>query len=331
MEKHERVRAALRGEALDRPPYSFWTHLPGIDLDWQRLAEATAAFQSRYQLDFVKSMPNGFYCIEDWGARIDFSQIAAGGTGRVTHAPINRADDWQRIARVDVAQGAYGRELRHLEALVARLGPNVPLLATVFSPLTIAAKLSRDAHRSHLRAAPESVTGALETITAVTCEFVRAAIARGCAGMFFALQEATRAAFTEAEYARFGEPFDREVIAAADAAGGWFNVLHLHGEDTHFDLVASYDATALNWHIGETPPSIEAYRARGGARPIVGGLQRAHLTQCDRDAVGADLKRALDETRGRGILIAPACVIRHPVDETMLQWTARTLRDYRGL
>ena len=38
MTKHERVRSALRGEAPDRPPYGFWTHLPGIDLDPDRLA-----------------------------------------------------------------------------------------------------------------------------------------------------------------------------------------------------------------------------------------------------------------------------------------------------
>ena len=41
MKKTERVRAALSGDALDRPPFSFWTHLPGIDLDWQRIAEET--------------------------------------------------------------------------------------------------------------------------------------------------------------------------------------------------------------------------------------------------------------------------------------------------
>jgi len=63
----ERVEAALRREAVDRPPYGFWTHLPGIDLDPQRLAEETAAFAARYDLDFVKSMPNGLYCVEDWG------------------------------------------------------------------------------------------------------------------------------------------------------------------------------------------------------------------------------------------------------------------------
>jgi uroporphyrinogen decarboxylase len=330
MDKHERVRAALRGEPLDRPPYSFWTHLPGVDLDWRRIADETAAFQRRFDLDFVKSMPNGFYCIEDWGAQLDFSGIAAGGTGRVTASPIAAAEDWKSLAHLDVASGAYGRELDHLQRLVGHLGASVPVLATVFSPLTIAAKLSCDAHRAHLERSPELVVAGLERITAVTCAFVRKAIERGCAGMFFALQEATYAAFSPADYARFGEPFDRRVIAAAASAGGWFNVLHAHGENILFDQLARYDITALNWHIGETAPSIAQYRESGGAKPIVGGLRRANLTRRDRDAVAADIRQSLGESNNRGLLLSPACVIRHPVDEAMLQWTAQAIRDYRS-
>lgn len=330
MNRTERVRAALRSEALDRPPFSFWTHLPGIDLDWQRIAEETAAFHARFDLDFVKSMPNGFYCVEDWGAELDFSGIAAGGVGRVVSSPIAALGDWSKLERVSVLEGAFGRELKHLERLRSLLGEDVPMLATVFSPLTIASKLSCDLHRAHLRRSPDEVLAGIECITAVTCDFVRAAMARGCDGMFFALQEAAHAAFTPEEYERWGAPGDHAVIAAAKQAGGWFNVLHMHGDDVLFDQLSGYDVDALNWHIGETPPSILDYRASGGARPIVGGLQRAHLTNRDRAAVAEDLRRSMGETKSRGILISPACVIRHPVDAAMLKWTAEAVRSYQS-
>lgn len=325
MNKMQRVRAALACEPLDRPPYAFWTHLPGIDLDPRRLAEETAAFQARFDLDFVKSMPNGFYCVEDWGTRIDYSGIAHGGVAKVARAAVNMPDDWRGLARLSMQDGAYARELDHLEQLVRLVGPDVPVLATVFSPLTSAGKLSNEVHRRHLAEAPDAVMAGLEVITETTCQFVRAATARGCAGMFFALQDATQA-FSEAAYRRYGEPYDRRVMQAAKDAGAWFNVLHMHGEDILFDLLRDYDITALNWHVGETPPAIAAYRANGGARPIVGGLQRGHLTNRDHAAIGADIRRALDESSGRGILLAPACVIRHPVDDATLAWTARLIR-----
>ncbi|HYC46714.1 MAG TPA: uroporphyrinogen decarboxylase family protein [Burkholderiales bacterium] len=326
MNKLERVRAALRRDSVDRPPYGFWTHLPGIDLDPQRLAAETAAFAQRYDLDFVKSMPNGLYCVEDWGCVCDYGEIARGGVAKVVQAAVNTERDWAGLAHLDVTHGAYGRELVHLETLVKRVGPGVPVLATVFSPLTIAGKLSNGLSREHIARAPESVRRGLEVITAVTCDFARACVARGCAGVFLALQEATRPAFDESAYRTYGEPHDRQVLSAAAQAGAWFNAVHIHGEDILFDVIRDYDVPVLNWHIGETPPSIADYRASGGTKAILGGLQRGHITRRERESIEADIERAITDAAGYGLLLAPACVIRHPVDDATLAWTAARIK-----
>ena len=321
------MRAALRGEAPDRPPYSFWTHLPGIDLDPARLAEESAAFCARYDLDFVKSMPNGLYCVEDWGCVCDYSDIDRGGVAKVITPAVAQIADWDALAHVDVRRGAYGRELAHLGSLVQRVGPDVPVLATVFSPLTIAAKLSNGASRDHLARDPEAVRRGLEIIAEVTCAFAREALTRGCAGIFLALQEATRAAFDEAAYRTHGEPHDRRVLTAAKSAGGWFNAVHVHGEDILFDVVKDYDVGALNWHIGETAPAIAEYRGAGGDKPVLGGLVRGNITRRNRAGIEADILKSVQETQGRGLLLAPACVIRHPVDDATLRWTAERIRN----
>ncbi len=326
MAKAERIKAALRGEASDRPPYAFWTHRPDIDLDPDRLAEETAAYCRRLDLDFVKSMPNGFYCVEDWGCALDFSEVARGGVAKVVRPAVSAPGDWRTLTALNPAQGALGRELRHLSQLVQRVGPDVPVLATVFSPLTIANKLSNGAHRAHLASNPDAVTSGLEIITDTTCEFVRAAVNCGCAGIFFATQDATHQAFDEAAYRRYGVPYDHRVLQAARTAGGWFNAVHMHGDDVLFDLLKHYPVDALNWHIGETPPSIADYRNSGGALPILGGLQRGHITNRDLAAAFRDVKQTLAQTQGRGIIIAPACVIRHPVDETVLQAIAAEIK-----
>jgi uroporphyrinogen decarboxylase len=326
LDKLERIKATLQGQSVDRPPYSFWTHLPGVDLEPQRLAQESAAFAKRFDIDVLKSMPNGLYCVEDWGCVCDYSEIARGGVAKVVVPAVTSTRDWAALEHVDVTQGAFGRELEHLARLVELVGPGLPVLATVFSPLTIAAKLSNDASREHLRQAPDAVIPGLETITAVTCEFARATIARGCAGIFLATQDATHSAFSEADYRKYGEPYDARVIAAAKAAGGWFNAVHAHGEDILFDVIRDYDVEALNWHIGETPPSIAEYRESGGRKAILGGLQRAHLTQKNREGIAADIATALAPNGGRGVIVAPACVIRHPVDAETLLWTADRIK-----
>jgi uroporphyrinogen decarboxylase len=318
VDKLERVKAALAGERVDRAPYSFWTHFPGIDLDPIRLAESTIAFASRHDLDFIKTMPNGMYCVEDWGVVCDYSDVASGGVARIVTPAVARSEDWQRLPVLDVHRGALGRELDHLRRVLQAVGPEVPVLATVFSPMTVAGKLSSNAHRVHAIEHPEALVRGLETITEVTCAFAREAIVLGCAGVFFAAQDAVFGVMDEGRYRELGEPPDRRVLDFAKRAGGWFNVVHMHGENVMFDLLAAYDVAAVNWHIGETPPSIAEYRRRGGMKPIVGGLRRFNITNRDLQAVRADIELAVRQTDGRGLLLAPACVIRHPVDDGVL-------------
>lgn len=332
MKKTERIRAALRGETVDRVPFGFWTHRPDIDLDPDKLAEETAAYAQRLDLDFIKSMPNGFYCVEDWGCELDFSGVAQGGVAKVVRPAVSGPDDWTRLASLNPEQGALGRELKHLAKLVQRIGPEVPVLATVFSPLTIANKLSNGAHQAHIGSHPQQVIAGLDRITEVTCAFTRAALAAGCAGLFFAAQDATHQMFDAATYRRYGEHYDHQVLQAAREAGGWFNTVHMHGDDVMFDVLRHYPVHALNWHIGETPPSIADYRNSGGTLPILGGLQRGHITNRNLAAVYADIETTMTQTQGRGVIIAPACVIRHPVDESILRDIAthiKSLKPYR--
>lgn len=322
----ERVRAALRSEAVDRPPYSFWTHFPGVDLDPEQLARTTLAFARELDLDFVKAMPNGQFCTEDWGVVSDFSEVAKGGVARVVRPAIREPGDWRAIGRLDVSQGAFGRELEQLGALCNAIGKETPILATAFSPLTVAQKLAGALdYRTHLQSDPQAVLQALDAIAATMADYVREALRRGCAGVFFATQESSFARMDMPSYQRFGQPGDLEVLAAAQP--GWFNAIHMHGDSVMFDLLSSYPVTALNWHIGETPPLLREYAARDARKPVLGGLQRMALTQGALATLEADIGDAMHATGGRGLLFGPGCVIRHPVDRKVLQRVIEMIRN----
>lgn len=317
MNKHERVRAALKGEPIDRLPYAFWTHFPLTDLDPDQLSEATIDFVRELDLDFVKTMPNGQFCTEDWGAVSDFSEVAKGGVAKVVKTAVSVPEDWLKIGVPDVRQGAFGRELLHLRKVCAALAADRPILATAFSPLTIAQKLAGSAYREHLHSHPEWVAQGLANIATTMANFVGAALDIGCCGIFFATQESSTQCVSEATYRRFGIPHDQTVLAAAQK--GWFNVIHMHGEDVMFDLLKDYPVTALNWHIGETEPLLADYAATPERKPVVGGLRRMALTEGDIPAIRADIAGAVAATGGRGLLLGPACVIRHPVDCDVLK------------
>ncbi len=317
MNKHERVRAALRCEKVDRLPYAFWTHFPLTDLDPDDLSAATIDFVRDLDLDFVKTMPNGQFCTEDWGAVSDFSEVAKGGVAKVIQTAVSTPEDWLKIGVLDVTKGAFGRELRHLKKVCSALATERPILATVFSPLTIAQKLAGSLYRKHLETHPEWVVQGLANIAETMSNFIRATLDTGCCGVFFATQESSTQCVSRSVYSQFGVPHDTTVLAAAQ--NGWFNVIHMHGEDVMFDLLKDYPVTALNWHIGETDPVLATYAATPGRKPVVGGLRRMALTSGDMDAIRADIASAMAATSGLGLLLGPACVIRHPVDRDVLK------------
>ena len=63
----ERVEAAIAGQAVDRPPFGFWLHVPEIDRHAAKLARFTVDLTRRYRMDFAKVMFRSSFGLEDWG------------------------------------------------------------------------------------------------------------------------------------------------------------------------------------------------------------------------------------------------------------------------
>lgn len=95
--------------------FSFWTHVSEKDRNPEQIAEETYALFKKYDLDFIKTMNNGMYAVEDYGCRIDFSEVAAGGVAKVVETPIQSYEDWADVPEMSIEEGALARELKHLD------------------------------------------------------------------------------------------------------------------------------------------------------------------------------------------------------------------------
>ena len=307
MDKRERVLAALGGRPVDRPPVSFWRHVPDVDHTAAGLAEAMLAFQRRWDLDFVKVMSSGVYCVEDWGCAVAY-QGSPNGAKQCTKHAVQGRGDWARIRALDPGAGALGRELEAVRLIVRGRADDAPILHTVFSPLTVARKLAGDRLVEDLRGAPEAVEPALDAVTETVARHARAALEAGADGLFFATQTAAPEAVTAEECARFDLPRMRRVLDAV-AGRSAFTLLHVHGRDIYFDLAAALPVHAINWHDRLTAPGLSDARARF-AGALVGGLSEGRtLLRGPSDAVTAEVRDALAQTGGRGIMIGPGCVL----------------------
>lgn len=308
MTPRERVNAALRGDAVDRPPVSIWRHFPNQDQSAADLAAVTQRWQETYGLDFIKLMPPGDYATIDWGAESEY-QGAAGGTRETTRYPIESADDWRRIAPVK-ADAGFNAEVVGACALVrAAVGPDVPVLQTIFSPLTIANKMSAGRVVDHLRTDPDIVRQALTAIRDVTIAMARASLAAGADGFFFASQLATSDLLSESEYLDFGTNYDLEVLEEAVAAGSQLTMVHIHGANTYFHILAGYPANALNWHDRAIGPDLATVQGNYPDCCVVGGINEKAIAGMTPEAVAADVSDARESTAGRRLMVAPGCVI----------------------
>ncbi|MHB0858164.1 MAG: uroporphyrinogen decarboxylase family protein [Anaerolineae bacterium] len=304
--KRERLEATFRGEETDRPPVALWRHWPGDDQRAEDQARAHLAFQQRYDWDFTKVTPASEFCVEDWGIESRYLGNTE-GTREYTRRAVQRPEDWERLAPLDPTKGALGRQLRCLEIIADQVGDKVPFIQTIFNPLSVAKYLAgEDLLRVHLRRHPDQLRAGLEVITATLEGFVREVMRRGAAGIFLAVQHAQFEALSSDEYRDHGRPYDLRVLVAAE--GAWFCLLHLHGSDVMFDLLADYPVQAINWHDRETPPSLVGAKERfGGA--VCGGLRQWEtMVRGDPDDVRVEARAAMDETGGRRFILGTGCV-----------------------
>ena len=308
MTSWERVEAALVHREVDQVPVSLWRHFPNEDQSATALADSTLAWHESLKLDFIKLMPPGDYATIDWGARSEY-QGAPGGTRETVWYPIQSSEDWERIDRVDASTG-FNAEVIEAAGLVRRaLGDEIPVLQTIFSPLTIANKLSNGLVLEHLNTHPERVHGALEAIRDVTIQVTRLSLQRGADGVFFASQCATSDMVTEEQYQEFGVQYDRPVMQAIQDGGSRFTMIHIHGENTFFDVLAGYEGNALNWHDRRVGPSIESVRQRYPERGLVAGIDEKAIATMTSDEVDSQVMSARESAGDRGILVGPGCVI----------------------
>jgi uroporphyrinogen decarboxylase len=301
------MEACLSGKSLGRPPVALWRHFPVDDQEPESLAAATVDFQRTYGFDFVKVTPSSSFAVKDWGAADEW-RGAPEGTREYTHHVIQQPEGWERLTVLDPQNGFLARQLESLRLIVNELGPDVPVIQTVFSPLSQAKNLvGPGALLVHLHRYPEAVKAGLKAIAETTGRFVEAARDTGIAGIFYAVQHAQYGLLSEDEFRTFGKAFDLPVLEHTQDL--WLNVLHLHGEQVMFDLLADYPVQVINWHDRETPPSLAEARTRFPG-VLCGGLRRWEtMVLGSPGKVKEEARQAIEMTGGKGFVLGTGCVM----------------------
>jgi uroporphyrinogen decarboxylase len=307
MTARERLRAAIRGEQTDRPPWSLWRHFYQAESTAEQLADQMLAWVRRYPLDFLKVNPRAQYHVEPWGARYRYRGGEHDRPERLAY-PVKSAVDLEQLEVRGLDDPALSEQLRALRQIEAKLDGGVPFVETVFSPLGVAGYLVEDNQTlvRLIREQPAAVHAALDTIARTFAPFTAACLEAGADGLFFATTRwASRDYLTPAEYAEFGRPYDLRVLESA--RGAPFNILHVcDGNNMLLDL-ADYPVQAFNWAATDaTNPSVVEAAVPG---PKIGGLSGESLTAPDAAEAAREAAGLRAAAGSGGWALGPNCSI----------------------
>lgn len=308
MGKRERVAASLAGEEVDRVPISLWSHFPSDPRRADELAATLVDWQRRYDWDFVKMMPNGSFYPEALGCTLT-PPVGPSAINGISDSVVKRPEDWERLPVLDPGQGWLAEHVRSIRLVREALGPDVPIVESLFSPLTVAHKMSvHIPFEESVREHRASLEVGLRAIAEGSKRFAEAALEAGADGFFFATQEATRDVLTEAEFLALGKPYDLEILRHV-AGRCTFNLLHVCRVNIMADLVADYPAHAVNWESHGAHPTLAEARLVW-PYALVGGLDRnGALVHGTPEDVAAEVRRAIAEAGPRRFIVGAGCVV----------------------
>jgi uroporphyrinogen decarboxylase len=310
MTGRERVKAAIEMGVADRPPVGAWGHTYREEWSSRDLASITVERARKFGWDFVKFQPRASSFAEAFGSVYKPAGHRMKGPVLVS-AAVPDLESWSGVELVNPK--ALDDQVKSIGMVAKELGPDVPVIQTVFSPITVGGYLvgkSQSRIVRELRKHPDLVRPALQRIADALVDFSRRSVEAGAAGIFYAISGyAGRGVMPEAVYRELVLPYDLSVLSRLPAEA-WFNVVHLCGSNLNFGLAREMPAQVVSWSIhNQGNPSLAEGRKMSD-RAVMGGLgQRASLLYGPPAEVEAEARRAVAETGGRGLLLAPGCSV----------------------
>ncbi len=309
MTPRERTIAAIEGESVDRPPAAFWGHDFVREWSAQGLTAAMVESVRSYEYDFLKVNPRATYYSEAWGCRYRASTDGV-SSPKLIASVLADAHEVSKLRAVDGTAGPFGEQLEALQLIRNQLG-DLPLVQTVFSPLSVVGRLCTDRSiaRRWMDESPDALHAALAVVSDTLAVYAHACLGAGADGIFLATTEwASHDLTTVEQYNTFGRQYDLRVLDAV--AGAPMNVLHVCRPNNMLAELLDYPVSVVNWaqhapgnlSLAEVLPMTD--------KAVMGGVDERHvLLRGSPNDVRAQVREAINETGGLRFLLAPGCSI----------------------
>ena len=157
-------------DVADRPPVGAWGHTYREEWSPEALAAITIERARKFGWDFVKFQPRASSFAEAFGSVYKPAGHRLKGPVLISPA-VPDLDSWRNVELVNPK--ALDDQVESIGIVARELGGGVPVIQTVFSPITVGGYLvgkSSARVRRELRQHPELVRPALDRIAAALAE-----------------------------------------------------------------------------------------------------------------------------------------------------------------
>ncbi len=291
----ERVDRALRGEELDRPPFTFYHHYkrPSAQLEAQDHLE----FHRAYNTDIVKVMNDFDY-------------------------PQSSTSKWHELKPLDTP---FPDQLTTLKLVRDGLNGNAHFIDTIYGPYMTAMILfqsqpqfaslgkSEEVQDQQIKSLhefqqqnPDAWHSALEAITQSTINHIRHIKDIGASGALVSIFNAEGKFGSVTDYEQYTRPYDKRVFdALADTK---LTILHLHYlERPYLDQFKDFNAPVLQYSVKTSGIPISEVR-RHYSQPIAGGVDEIDY----QTLTSTEIKQQWSESwtqAGAKYIAAPGCSV----------------------
>jgi uroporphyrinogen decarboxylase len=296
----ERVDRALRGEDLDRPPFTFYHHYkrPTAQLE----AQDHLDFHRTYNTDIVKVMNDFDYPQSTTGKWFELKPLESPFPDQLATLKLVRDGLNGDAYFIDTIYGPY------MTAMI--LFQSQPQFAKLGKSEEIQDEQIKSLH-DFQQQNPDGWHTALEAITQSTINHIRHIKAIGASGALVSVFNAESKFGSVEDYQRYTRPYDKRVFdSLADTK---LTVLHLHYlERAYLDQFRDFNPPVIQYSVKTSGIPISEVRDKY-SQPIAGGVDEIGYEKLTVE----EMRQQWTESRkaaGAKYIAAPGCSV--PNDST---------------
>lgn len=322
----KRVEAVLSGQRPDRIPVSMWLHNFAREQDPEDLVAESLRLQEKFAFDFFKPQSPAHSAPLLWGVEVS-NPARADDWPVLTKPRIRNGSDLDGISRQPIT-GMLADQITVMRKVREALGPDIPIVATIFSPMMTLSLMHAEGKPGTLRLMqthPKQLSNALAAISGTLTDFVDQVMDAGVDGLFYGSNTVNQTEINRQQHDDFHAPYDDEILGAAKP--GWMNILHICGPAVHAEFFADYTQPIVSWEQTAQNPTAQEMRELTGKVVLTGAPAKPKFGSTSPEDLDRQVKETIAEMDGRNLMIGPGCSINPGVDEALIGAVVTAVRN----